>query len=408
MAEPLQGKRILLGVTGGIAAYKAVELLRRFVKAGADVHVVMSEAATKLVQPLTFEILSGHPVGVDMWRTHAGTRIAHTDLGRDSDVIVLAPATANTIGRIAGGLADNLLLGLVMAARTPVVLAPAMNVEMWRNPIVQDNLRRLAAWGRYHVVPPESGELACGVEGEGRLAAWEQIVAHTARALCRQDLADRPVLVTAGPTRESLDPVRFLSNRSTGKMGFALAAAAWQRGASVTLVAGPAALPTPPGVQRIDVETAAEMHAAVVERLAGTSVLAMVAAVADYRPATTAAQKIKKSPGPRTLELVRTADILAEVGRLEPRPMTLGFAAETEEVAARAEEKLSRKRVDLVFGNQVGAPTGGFADARNAGVLVDRWGGRREFPLTSKAALAHGILDRVAELLARAGEGSER
>ena len=402
MRDSLEGARILLGVTGGIAAYKAVELLRQFVKAGASVQVVMTEAATELVQPLTFEVLSGHPVGVDMWRTHAGTRIAHTDLGRDSDLIVLAPCTANTIGAVAGGLADNLLLGLVMAAQTPVLLAPAMNVEMWNNPIVQDNLARLQAWGRYHVAPPESGELACGVEGQGRLAPLDQILAHARRVLAPSDLEGVPVLVTAGPTRERLDPVRFFSNRSTGRMGYALASAAWERGATVALVSGPTELPAPVGVTRVAVESAAEMHAAVVELASAVRVVIMAAAVADYRPAKVAPQKMKKAPGPLQLELERTVDILAELGEAPtPRPLLIGFAAETENVAARAEEKLRRKGLDLVFGNRVGGGAGGFADTQNAGVLVDRWGEERTFPLVDKAMLAHGILDRVGEILAR-------
>jgi len=392
-------KQVLLGVTGGIAAYKAAELLRQLVKGGADVRVVMTEAATKLVQPLTFEVLSNHPVGVDMWRVESGLRIQHTDLGRDSDLIVIAPATANTIGRIAGGLADNLLVSLVMACRTPVLLAPAMNVEMWNNPIVQRNLATLRELGRYHVVPPEAGELACGVEGEGRLAPLEHILAMARRLLRPQDLRDVPVLVTAGPTREPLDPVRFLTNRSTGRMGYALAAAAWERGARVTLVTGPTDVGAPFGVEVVRVETAEQMKVAVFERLDATRLLAMVAAVADYRPAEVAGSKLKKSPGPRTLLLERTTDILAAVGERERRPLTVGFAAETEDVEAHAREKLVRKRVDFVFGNQVGAPEGGFRDARNAGVLVDRWGGRQEFPLADKQTLAHGILDRVSAAL---------
>lgn len=399
MSDVLRGKRILLGVSGGIAAYKAAELLRLFVKAGADVRVVMTPAATRLVQPLTFEVLSNHPVGVDLWRVEAGTRIQHTDLGRDSDLIVIAPATANTIGRIAAGFADNLLVSLVMAARTPVLLAPSMNVEMWNNPIVKRNLESLGELGRYHVVTPGVGELACGVEGEGRLAPLDDIVATARRLVTPPDLAGLSFLVTAGPTREPLDPVRFLSNRSTGRMGYALARAAWERGARVTLVSGPTALPAPHGVDRVSVETADELRDAVQARLDACQVLAMVAAVADYRPSEVAAQKIKKTPGDRTLALSRTTDVLAAVGAREKRPLTLGFAAETEHVEARAREKLERKRVDLVFANDVGGPAGGFADERNAGVLVDRWGGRAEFPLVDKGALAHGILDRVAKLL---------
>ena len=399
MTDPLAGKQVLLGVTGGIAAYKSVELLRALQKAGATVRVVLTDAATKLIPPLTFEVLSNAPVGVDMWKKEASTRIQHTDLGRDSDLILIAPATANTIGRLAAGLADNLLVSLVMAAQTPVLLAPAMNVEMWNNPIVQRNLATLTDLGRYHVAPPESGELACGVEGTGRLAGIDRIVDHARRTVATWDLQDVPVLVTAGPTREPLDPVRFLGNRSTGRMGYALAAAAWQRGARVTLVSGPTALPCPTGVTRVPVETVAEMADAVFERLNDARVLAMVAAVADYRPSEVAAAKIKKTAGPCSLALERTQDILASVGKQHVRPVLLGFAAETEDVELRAREKLERKGADLIFANRVGGPEGGFADTRNAGVLVDREGETRTFPLAGKGAVAHGILDRVVELL---------
>jgi phosphopantothenoylcysteine decarboxylase/phosphopantothenate--cysteine ligase len=274
---------------------------------------------------------------------------------------------------------------------------------MWNNPIVQRNLADLRALGRYHVVPPEAGELACGVEGEGRLAPLEHILSMVRRLLRVQDLADAPVLVTAGPTREPLDPVRFLTNRSTGRMGYALAAAAWERGAQVTLVSGPTDLAPPFGVDLVRVETAAQMSEAVFERLPAARLLAMVAAVADYRPAEVSACKMKKSPGPRSLLLERTTDILAAVGDREHRPLTLGFAAETENVEANAREKLVRKRLDFVFGNAVGEAEGGFRDVRNAGVLVDRWGGRCDFPLDDKRALAHGILDRVNAVLSTGG-----
>jgi len=335
-----------------------------------------------------------------MWQKEATTRIQHTDLGRDSDLILVAPATANTIGRVAAGLADTLLVSLIMASHTPVLFAPAMNVEMWNNPIVQRNLAALRALGRYDVVPPETGELACGVLGAGRLAPIPDIVAHARRALAPHDLAGRHVLVTAGPTREPIDPVRFVTNHSTGKMGYALAQAAWERGARVTLVSGPVDLPAPVGLERVPVTTAAQMAAAVLDRAAAADALLMVAAVADYRPATVATAKIKKTAEPRSLALERTTDILAAVSERRAatgRPgLVLGFAAETEDVEAHATAKLEQKGLDFILANHVGQSEGGFGDDRNAGVLLGRSGFRVVFPLQDKAALAHGILTHLA------------
>ncbi len=399
-AAPLEDRRVLLGVCGGIAAYKSAELTRALVREGARVQVVMTEAATRLVQPLTFEVLSTRPVACDMWQTAPGTRIQHTDHGRQSDLIIIAPATANTIGRIAGGLADNLLTSLVMASRTPVLLAPAMNVEMWSNPLVQENLARLTNLARYHVVPPESGELACGVDGAGRLAPIDQIMDDARRLLSPQDLAGRFVLVTAGPTYEPFDPVRFVGNHSTGLMGYALAAAAQLRGARVVLISGPTALNPPRGVEVVSVTTAIEMRAEVMTRLAEADMLAMVAAVSDYRPTARATAKIHKTSGDKEIRLALNPDILAEVGSLETRPLTLGFAAETEDVVAAAHRKRAAKNVDFLFGNLVGGGRGGFACRKNSGVLVDRSGTQESFPLVDKAELAHALLDRLAPRLA--------
>lgn len=396
MRERLQGKTVVLGLTGGIACYKAAELTRALRRAGAVVRVMMSRAAQQFVTPLTLQTLSGHPVATDTFDLTQESEIGHIRLADSADVIVIAPATANIIGKIAAGIGDDLIATVLLATRAPVVLAPAMNVHMYENRIVQANLDRLRQLG-VRIVEPDEGFLACGYEGTGRLPDAGVLLAEVERAVCPQDLAGERVLITAGPNREALDPVRFISNRSTGKMGFALAEAAWRRGAEVRLVAGPTALPTPHGVRRRDVTTAEEMRQAVLAEAETATIILMAAAVADYRPARIAQQKLKKGSGPMVLELERTSDILAELAARKTTQFIVGFAAETEQIAANAERKLVAKNLDLVVANDVGARDTGFAVETNAVIVIDRDRHHESIPLSSKAEIADGVLDRVVE-----------
>jgi phosphopantothenoylcysteine decarboxylase/phosphopantothenate--cysteine ligase len=326
------GKRILLGVTGGIAAYKAAELARRFICAGAQVKVVMTAAAREFVAPLTFQALTGEKVATAMFGPQAEP-LEHVSLGQEVDAIVVAPATANLIGKLAAGIGDDLLTTILLAATRPVLLCPAMNVEMWRNPVVQENLARLKARG-LQVMEPAAGELACGAVGLGRLPEPEVIVEAAARLVSRQDFAGRKVLVTAGPTHEDCDPVRFLTNRSSGKMGYALARVAWRRGAEVGLVSGPSALSAPYGVERLWVRSAQEMLAAVKERFPAADALLMAAAVGDYRPVNCELKKIKRGRGEAQLQLIQNPDILREISQIKQRQVVVGFAAETHDLEA--------------------------------------------------------------------------
>jgi phosphopantothenoylcysteine decarboxylase/phosphopantothenate--cysteine ligase len=396
MTRRLEGKTIVLGLTGGIACYKSAELVRALVQAGAAVRVMMSAGAQQFITPLTLQTLSGHPVATDTFDLTQESEIGHIRLADSADAVIIAPATANVIGKLAAGIADDLITTVLLAVRAPVLLAPAMNVNMWENPIVQANLSRLQAHG-YRIVEPDAGFLACGWEGKGRLPDTGVLVAEIERALSSQDLHGESVLVTAGPNREPIDPVRFISNRSTGKMGFAVAAAAWRRGATVTVIAGPTAVPTPHGVRRVDVTTAEEMRQAVSAELAAATIVFMAAAVADYRPARVADKKLKKGAGGMTLELERTADILAELPR-EARRLVVGFAAETDDVLANAERKLRNKHLDLIVANDVAGAQTGFAVDTNAVTMIDRSGQRDSVPLMSKDAVADRILDRVVAL----------
>jgi phosphopantothenoylcysteine decarboxylase/phosphopantothenate--cysteine ligase len=397
MTQRLEGKTVVLGLTGGIACYKSAELVRALVQAGATVRVMMSAGARQFITPLTLQTLSGHAVATDTFDLTQESEIGHIRLADGADAVVIAPATANVIGKLAAGIADDVITTVLLATRAPVVLAPAMNVNMWENPIVQGNLSRLRAHG-YRVVEPDAGFLACGWEGKGRLPDTHVLVAEIARALSVQDLRGESVLVTAGSNREPIDPVRFISNRSTGKMGFAVAAAAWRRGAAVTLVAGPTALPTPHGVRRRDVTTAEQMRQAVAEEHDNATMLFMAAAVADYRPARAAGQKLKKGAGGLTLELERTVDILAELAPRQPHRIVVGFAAETDDVLANAERKLREKHLDLIVANDVAGTQTGFEVDTNAVTMIDRSGHRDSVPLMSKDAIADRILDRVIAL----------
>jgi len=393
-------RTVILGVGGGIAAYKACEIVRLLVKGGADVHVVMTPNATRFVGPLTFQALSGHPVLVDLLDPASDASYGHLELARRADILLVAPATADLIARLRAGMGDDALTTTALACTCPVLLAPAMNTRMWEGAAVQENLGALRARG-FHVVGPSTGELADGDVGEGRLADPPEIAAAVARLLGPRDLAGRRVLVTAGPTREPLDPVRYLSNPSTGRMGFEVARAAARRGAEVLLVSGPTSLRDPDGVTVVRVGTAEEMAAAVLGAAEDQDLLVAAAAVADYRPRDPSPSKKKKADGPETLVLERTRDILATVGeRLAGRersPVLVGFAAETENVVENAREKLRRKRCDLVVANPVGEPGAGFGGDRNRVSIVGP--SRVEEVEGTKAAVADSILDRVVPLL---------
>ena len=416
MLQPLAKKHILLGVTGGISAYKSVDLVRRLGEAGAEVQVAMTPAATAFIGPLTFQAVSGQPVRTELLDTRAEAGMGHIELARWADLILIAPATADFLARLAHGFANDLLSTLCLATDQPIAVAPAMNRLMWQNPATQDNCRLLARRG-VKLWGPGVGEQACGEIGAGRMlepvelrnfvvemlgtreepAPWRSEPPAGESLPRPQDLQGLTVLLTAGPTREALDPVRFLTNRSTGKMGFAVAAAAAQAGAQVVIISGPVNMPTPPGVERIEVESAVEMHQAVMHRVRQADIFIATAAVADYRAAHPAGQKIKKTSEVLTLELVRNPDILAEVAALSShRPFTVGFAAETHEVLHYAEDKRRRKNLDLIAANQVGIVGSGFESEQNA--LHVLWeGGGKLLPMTDKIRLGQQLIALIAE-----------
>lgn len=394
------GKQILLGVTGSIAAYKAVEILRELTRRGADVHCAMTESAARFVAPLTFETLSRRPVLTDLYAPDTQGQIAHIAAAGGADLFLVAPTTAHTLAKFAHGLADDFLTNLFLAATCPVLLAPAMDVEMWRHAATQANVATLIQRG-VHFIGPASGDLASGLTGPGRLAEPAEIVGAVEALLARaRDLAGRSLLVTAGPTYEPLDPIRFVGNRSSGRMGFALAEAAAARGARVLLVTGPTPLASPAGVECVRVETTQEMYEAVLAHAEGRDAVIKAAAPADYRPAKVAPAKIKKGREVLTVELTPTPDILAELSRREGKAILVGFAAETEEIVANAREKLRKKNLDLVVANDVGAKDAGFGVETNRVTLVGADGEVEPLPLLSKQEVAHRILDRVARLLA--------
>jgi phosphopantothenoylcysteine decarboxylase/phosphopantothenate--cysteine ligase len=397
---------IALGVTGGIGAYKAVEVARGLQKNGHDVVAVMTKSAERFVGALTFEAITRREVITDQWKPGANADIEHISIASTIDLLLVAPATANTIGKFANGLADDFLSALYTATRAPVLIAPAMNTNMFDHPAVAKNLDTLMARG-VHIVDPGSGYLACGWIGKGRLAEPEAVVAAAEQVLrgrTSASLAGRTVVITAGPTYEDIDPVRFVGNRSSGRMGYAVAAEALRRGAAVTLVTGPTHLTPPHGAEVVKVRSAAEMHAAVMERAPGRDIVIMSAAVADYTPAEKAPQKVKKSDGPVTITLNRTKDILGDLGKLpsrkhQRRPVLVGFAAETSNVVSYAQEKLKQKGVDLVVANDVSRTDAGFDVDTNAVTLVSA-AGAEELPLQAKSAVAAKILDRVEQFLA--------
>ena len=391
---------VVLGVTGCIGAYKACEVLRELQRRDVDVRVVMTAAATRFVTPMTFEALSRHPVFHDQWARGVSDNIPHVSLADEADLLLVAPATANIIGKFARGIADDALSTLYLATRAPLLVAPAMNVNMLEHPAVQENLAVLRGRGA-GVVEPGTGYLACGWLGKGRLAEVGEIVDAAMAALARRrDLEGETVLVTAGPTVEDIDPVRFVSNRSSGKMGYRLAEAARDRGAKVVLVSGPTSLALPHGVEVVAVRSAEEMRRAVADRVGPATVVLAAAAVSDYRPATASPSKIKKANGAMTLELVRTPDILQGLGEAKRGRVLVGFAAETEDLVTNARKKLEAKNLDLVVANDVSATGAGFGGDTNAVVLVRRDGGQVDVPVTSKREVAERILDEVRALRA--------
>ncbi len=402
-AQNLGGKRILLGVSGSIAAYKAVEVLRELMRRGAEVRVVMTAAAERFVAPLTFATLSRQPVLTDLYTLDYGREIGHVAAPGRAHLLLVAPATANVIAKFARGLADDFLTNIYLAATCPLLLAPAMDADMYRHPAVRENLEALRRRGA-RIVGPASGELASGIVGPGRLSEPAEIVAAAeAILLARPDLRGQVVLVTAGPTQEPVDPVRYISNRSSGRMGFAVAEVARDRGARVILVAGPTELPPPAGVELVRVGTAEEMRAAVVERFPEATVVVKAAAVADYRPARSRAHKLKKQEAALHLELEPTPDILGELGKRKQGQVLVGFAAETDDLVANARDKMAKKNLDLVVANDVGAPGAGFEVETNRVTLVDRAGGAEALPLLPKRDVAERVLDRVVALLAQRG-----
>lgn len=394
----LIGKRILLGVTGSIAAYKAVSLLRTLLHEGAAVQVVMTQSATKFVAPLTFEVLSGHPVTTDLFEAHQ--EMKHLSLPEQADAIIIAPATANCLAKSALGLGDDLLSTLLLTAQCPLILAPAMDGGMWTHPAVTEHVRTLRARGTT-VLDPEEGPLASGRIGQGRLAEEPRILEALYVALSPQrDWQGQRILVSAGPTHEPIDPVRFISNRSSGKMGYAIAEAARARGAQVVLVTGPTALPAPRGIEIVPVETADDMTKALSARLAWSTVVIMAAAVADFRPKHPAPQKIKKQGQHEpVLDLERTTDILASLSAQRTTQLIVGFAAETQDLLAQAKDKLTAKGLDLIVANDITTAGAGFGSDHNAATLIDRQGTVTPLSLMPKRALADAILDRAHELL---------
>ena len=390
----LAGKRIVLGVTGGVAAYKAAELTRLLVKAGATVDVVLTESGARFVGAQTFQALSGRPVWTTLWDERMNNAMAHIDLSRGADALVVAPATANFLAKLCHGLADDLLSTLCLARDCPLLAAPAMNRQMWANPATQRHVRQLQEDGVI-LLGPDSGEQACGEVGEGRMVEAAEICAALISFFQPKPLAGRKVLLTAGPTFEAIDPVRGITNLSSGKMGFALARACCDAGAEVTLVAGPCALPTPYGVRRVDVQSAADMYAAVMERVALQDVFIGVAAVADYRPVSAAAHKIKKSVNDMSITLTANPDILANVAALPAPPFCVGFAAESERLAEYAEGKRVAKKLGLVVGNLVADGLGGDT---NRVTLFDA-AGAHPLAAADKLSVARGIVGHLSQLL---------
>lgn len=391
----LSGKNIVVGVAGGIAVYKVVDIVSRLKKQGAKVHVIMTEAATKFVTPLTFREISGNPVVTTMWAETTHWNVEHIALATAADLFLLAPATGNMIGKIANGIADDMLSTTVMATSAPVIAAPAMNTKMYLNPIVQQNITKLTQLG-YHFIEPGCGALACGTEGVGRLPEAEVIISKVIEILTRkEDFAGKKILITAGGTQEAIDPVRYIGNRSSGKMGYALASQAAARGANVILISGPTYLSPPLGVTVEYIESAAQMRDAVLAHYSDSDIVIKAAAVADYRPQTVAEDKIKKNSSTLDLILEKTTDILFELGQQKKHQILVGFAAETQQLLAHAKEKLARKNLDMIVANDITVPGAGFNVDTNIVKLIYRDGHSEELPKMSKEQLAGIILDKI-------------
>ncbi len=394
----LANKTIVLGITGSIAAYKAADIASKLTQAGARVEVVMTESATKFIAPLTLRSITGRPVVTDMFELASEFSIEHIALAEAADVVVIAPATANIIAKLASGIADDMLTCTVLATKAPIILAPAMNVNMFENSITQDNLAKLKARG-FTIVDPAYGRLASGKMGLGRLAEVEEIIGTIKQVLGRSgDLAGKRIVVTAGGTQEPIDPVRHIGNRSSGKMGYAVAEAARDRGAVVSLITAPTSLPDPAGIEVVPIRTATEMKEAVAKAVAQADGLIMAAAVADYQPKSVAEAKIKKDSPSLTLELIRTPDILTEV---KGNFIRVGFAAESEDIVANAKQKLEKKQLDIIVANDITDSSSGFGTDTNKVTLIDRNGNVENLPLLTKREVADRILDRVVELLAK-------
>jgi phosphopantothenoylcysteine decarboxylase/phosphopantothenate--cysteine ligase len=395
--EKTEGKGVVLGVSGGIACYKAVELLRLLVQGGSSVHVILTSGAMEFVTPLTFQTLSGHPVASELFSLTQESEIGHINLADQADLLVIAPATANIIGKMAAGIADDLLTTVVMATQAPVLIVPSMNIHMFENPVLQENIQRLKGLG-YHFMEPAEGTLACGYEGKGRLPEPPTIVEEIQRLLKKKDLIGERFLITAGPNREPLDPVRYISNRSSGKMGYALARVGARRGGEVTLISGPTSLASPPGVRLISVTTAAEMRQAVLEEFPSVTAVLMAAAVADYSPDKLVAKKIKRGDAPIQIRLKPNPDILRELGMKKNGQILIGFAAETEDLIVNAGKKLREKNLDLIVANNVAEEGSGFDVDTNLATILDRRGAVHPLPLMSKEELADRIYDYFVAL----------
>ncbi|MFH1090185.1 MAG: bifunctional phosphopantothenoylcysteine decarboxylase/phosphopantothenate--cysteine ligase CoaBC [Pseudomonadota bacterium] len=394
----LQDKAVVLCVTGGIAAYKSAELTRLLIREGAKVRVTMTESAARFVTPLTFETLTGGPVAVDMWTRQGGYEVTHISLADFAQAVVIAPATANIIGKLASGLADDFVSTFLLAVRAPILVCPTMNVNMYENPVVQENLAKLRARG-IKVAEPGSGWLACGWEGRGRMLEPAEIIEEIKGLLSPQDLGGLKVLVTSGPTREPWDDIRFISNRSTGQMGLALALTARRRGAKVILVTGPVAFDPPPGLETIKVETTIDMQKAVRDNLHRVDILMKAAAPSDFRPAERVSGKVKKTTLPQPIRLTKNPDILAEIGKDKGDKILVGFAAESENLIENAKKKLEAKNLDLIVANQIGPPDQSFGAATNRVWIIDRLGRIEEIPLADKEDIADRIWDRTAALI---------
>lgn len=395
----LQGKTVVLGVTGSIAAYKIASLASKLVKLHADVHVLMTQNATNFITPITFETLTGNKCLIDTFDRNFQFDVAHVSLAKKADVMLIAPASANVIGKIANGIADDMLTTTVMASTAPVLISPAMNTHMYENPIVQDNLQKLERFG-YKIIAPAVGMLACHDVGTGKMPEPEMLLDWILREIaCKKDLQGKKILVTAGPTQEAVDPVRYLTNHSTGKMGYALARCAMLRGADVTLVTGPTAIIPPPFVQTVAVTSAEEMYQEVTKRAAEQNAIIMAAAVADYRPATVSAEKQKKQAGDAVLPLSRTKDILAYLGEHKPAGQFLcGFSMETQHMLENSRAKLKRKHLDMICANNLKVAGAGFGTDTNVVTLIQAQK-EQELPLQSKEAVGHAILDVIAKTL---------